>query len=43
MKVLLDGQGGDEVFGGYAKFRYAYMASLLRSGRLFRFAREAGR
>jgi asparagine synthase (glutamine-hydrolysing) len=42
VKVLLDGQGGDEVFGGYAKFRYAYMASLLRSGRFFRFAREMG-
>src|SRR5437773_9924938 len=34
VKVLLDGQGGDEVFGGYAKFRYAYLASLLKSGRL---------
>src|SRR5213083_417346 len=34
VKVLLDGQGGDEVFGGYAKFRYAYLASLLRSGRI---------
>ena len=42
VKVLLDGQGGDEVFGGYAKFRYAYLATLLRSGRLLRFAREAG-
>jgi asparagine synthase (glutamine-hydrolysing) len=42
VKVLLDGQGGDEVFGGYAKFRYAYLASLLRSGRLLQFAREAG-
>jgi len=42
VKVLLDGQGGDEVFGGYAKFRYAYLASLLRSGRLLSFAREAG-
>src|SRR5262252_7815339 len=40
VKVLLDGQGGDEVFGGYAKFRYAYIASLLRSGRLFKIARE---
>jgi asparagine synthase (glutamine-hydrolysing) len=40
VKVLLDGQGGDEVFGGYAKFRYAYMASLLRSGQLFRLVRE---
>ncbi len=42
VKVLLDGQGGDEVFGGYAKFRYAYLASLLRSGRLLKFASEAG-
>jgi len=29
--VLLDGQGGDEVFRGYAKCRYGYWASLLRS------------
>ncbi|MDQ4079503.1 MAG: asparagine synthase-related protein, partial [Gemmatimonadota bacterium] len=42
VKVLLDGQGGDEVFGGYAKFRYAYLASLLRSGSLTTFSREAG-
>src|SRR5262249_860693 len=42
VKVLLDGQGGDEVFGGYAKFRYAYLASLLRSGRLLKIAREVG-
>src|SRR5213076_2262960 len=41
VKVLLDGQGGDEVFGGYAKFRYAYLASLLRSGRLGTVASEA--
>ncbi|MGH7508905.1 MAG: asparagine synthase (glutamine-hydrolyzing) [Gemmatimonadales bacterium] len=41
VKVLLDGQGGDEVFGGYAKFRYAYLASLLRGGRLGTMAREA--
>jgi asparagine synthase (glutamine-hydrolysing) len=40
VKVLLDGQGGDEVFGGYAKFRYAYLASLLRSGRFGTMARE---
>jgi asparagine synthase (glutamine-hydrolysing) len=39
--VLLDGQGGDEVFGGYAKFRYAYLASLLRRGRLGTVASEA--
>lgn len=41
VKVLLDGQGGDEVFGGYAKFRYAYLASLLRAGRVGTMAREA--
>jgi asparagine synthase (glutamine-hydrolysing) len=41
VKVLLDGQGGDEVFGGYAKFRYAYLASLLRAGRLGTAGREA--
>jgi asparagine synthase (glutamine-hydrolysing) len=42
VKVLLDGQGGDEVFGGYAKFRYAYLASLLRDGNLTTFSRELG-
>jgi asparagine synthase (glutamine-hydrolysing) len=41
VKVLLDGQGGDEIFGGYAKFRYAYLASLLRDGRFGTMAREA--
>lgn len=41
IKVLLDGQGGDEVFGGYAKFRYAYLASLLRAGRVGTMAGEA--
>src|SRR2546428_12076362 len=40
VKVLLDGQGGDEVFGGYAKFRYAYLASLLKSGRLASLLKE---
>jgi asparagine synthase (glutamine-hydrolysing) len=34
VKVLLDGQGGDEVFGGYAKIRYAYLLSLARSGQI---------
>ena len=40
VKVLIDGQGGDEVFGGYAKFRYAYLLSLVRGGRLGTAARE---
>jgi asparagine synthase (glutamine-hydrolysing) len=40
VKVLIDGQGGDEVFGGYAKFRYAYIMSLLREGRLGGATRE---
>ena len=40
VKVLIDGQGGDEVFGGYAKFRYAYLASLLRRGRIGVASRE---
>jgi asparagine synthase (glutamine-hydrolysing) len=43
VKVLLDGQGGDEVFGGYAKFRYAYLASLLRTGRLGTLVKEFGK
>ena len=42
VKVLLDGQGGDEVFGGYAKFRYAYLMSLFRSGQWGRMTMEAG-
>ena len=42
VKVLVDGQGGDEAFGGYAKFRYAYLVSLFKSGRLAPLARELG-
>ena len=42
VKVLLDGQGGDEVFGGYAKFRYAYIASLARDRRFGAAAGELG-
>jgi asparagine synthase (glutamine-hydrolysing) len=40
VKVLIDGQGGDEVFGGYAKFRYAQLLSLLKRGHVGKFTRE---
>jgi asparagine synthase (glutamine-hydrolysing) len=40
VKVLIDGQGGDEVFGGYAKFRYAYLMSLMQSHRWVSLTRE---
>lgn len=32
--VLLDGQGGDEILGGYKKFIYFYLKELLNSGRI---------
>ncbi len=38
--VLLDGQGADEVFGGYYPFAGAYLLSVLKSGNLSRFNRE---
>lgn len=34
IKVLLSGQGGDEVFIGYPGYQHALMASLLRRGQL---------
>jgi len=39
LKVMLDGQGGDELFGGYRYFIAGRAASLLRAGRLV----QAGR
>lgn len=33
LKVLLDGQGGDEVFTGYVPFHAAFLFDLLRNGR----------
>ncbi len=45
VKVMLDGQGADEMLGGYPNYRGARLASLLRGGRLVqsaRFARRAG-
>ena len=38
--VVLDGQGADEVFGGYRNLRVAYLASLAKSGRLISLIRE---
>jgi len=38
--VLLDGQGADEVFGGYYPFAGAYLLSILKSGNLRLFNRE---
>lgn len=39
IKVLLDGQGADEVFGGYYPFAGAYLLGLLRQGRFAAFAK----
>jgi asparagine synthase (glutamine-hydrolysing) len=39
--VMLDGQGADESLGGYRGFFGAYLASLMREGRLTAWAHEA--
>jgi asparagine synthase (glutamine-hydrolysing) len=40
LKVLLDGQAGDELFAGYYHFVTAYLADLCARGQLRRFVRE---
>jgi len=40
-KVLLDGQGADEILAGYDYMVGYYLAELLRRGRLWRFLKEA--
>ena len=39
--VMLDGQGADETLGGYRGFFGAYLASLVRQGRIVRWIQEA--
>jgi asparagine synthase (glutamine-hydrolysing) len=40
VRVMLDGQGGDEVLAGYPAYRGARLADLLASGRLRQLGRE---
>lgn len=39
IKVLLDGQGADEILCGYRKFYYFYLVSLLKQRRLIKFSK----
>ncbi|HKL03507.1 MAG TPA: asparagine synthase (glutamine-hydrolyzing) [Cryomorphaceae bacterium] len=40
VKVLLDGQGADEMLGGYYPFAGAYLLAILKTGNVKRFNRE---
>lgn len=40
IKVLLDGQGSDEITGGYKHAHYRYVADLLRNGKLLKALQE---
>lgn len=42
IKVLLSGQGADEILLGYNKFFFLHLRSLLKQGNLLSFARMAG-
>ncbi|MDQ1432421.1 MAG: hypothetical protein QOF40_3023, partial [Actinomycetota bacterium] len=39
--VLLNGQGGDELLGGYVPYQYVYLRELLKHRKFGQFAREA--
>lgn len=40
VKVVLDGQGGDEIFSGYAIYRSAYLAQLIKTVNPVKFVSE---
>jgi asparagine synthase (glutamine-hydrolysing) len=41
VKVLLDGQAGDELLAGYVPYHYVYLKQLLRERKISAFVREA--